>query len=68
MTETDFVKSEIAVWGEDYIFSLIERGYSPVLTDNGWFWLLTQITPSMGLDIRPEVCYTDGAMSFSRWT
>jgi hypothetical protein len=28
-TEDEFVRAEIAVWGEDYIFDLIERGYSP---------------------------------------
>lgn len=55
MTQDQFIKSEIAVWGEDYIFDLIERGYSPMLTDNGWYWLLP------ALDTASEMCYNDGA-------
>lgn len=58
MTQDQFIKSEIAVWGEDYIFDLIERGYSPMLTDNGWYWLLA-VTQS--LDTASEMCYADGA-------
>lgn len=60
ITESQFVKSEMAVWGEDYVYDLIERGYSPVLTDNGWYWLLT------GLDNSPELCYDSGATFHSR--
>ena len=47
MTQTEFINREIAVWGEDEIFSLIDRGYTPVeLTDTmtgsvKWVWLLT---------------------------
>lgn len=47
-TKTDFFKREIAIWGEDEIYDLIERGYEPVLTDKGWYWLLTNakvVTP-----------------------
>jgi hypothetical protein len=47
MTETEFINHEISIWGEDEIFDLIERGYTPVkLTDKTtgiakWVWLLT---------------------------
>lgn len=34
----EFINSEIVVWGEDYIFNLIESGYTPKLTDRGWRW------------------------------
>jgi hypothetical protein len=40
MTVDQFIAKEIAVWGEDYIFSLIDSGYTPVLTDDGNYkWL-----------------------------
>jgi hypothetical protein len=48
LTETQFINSEIAVWGESYIFDLIDRGYEPIaLTDENtgkqvWRW----VTPS----------------------
>lgn len=42
-TETDFIRHEIAVWGEDYVFDLIEQGY--VATDVpelGWRFMPVQ--------------------------
>jgi hypothetical protein len=55
MTKQEFINSEIAKWGEDYIFDLIDNGYEPVEMvvsggsfGNGgirWWWrnpLLTQ--------------------------
>ena len=39
MNEAEFVNAEIAVWGEDYVYDLIDRGYAPVLTTIGWKWL-----------------------------
>jgi hypothetical protein len=47
LTETQFINSEIAVWTEEYIFDLIERGYEPIaLTDEEtgkqvWRWVNT---------------------------
>ena len=36
----EFIKREIAVWGEDEIDYLIESGYVPVKLSNGkWSWL-----------------------------
>lgn len=42
-TETDFIKHETRVWGEEYVDDLLNRGYTTVLTSVGWKWLL----PSM---------------------
>jgi len=43
MNENDFIKREINVWGEDYVFDLIDRGYKPVqLVMNDklrWWWI-----------------------------
>jgi hypothetical protein len=41
MTETEFINHEVDTWGWDYIENLLSGGYSPVLTDKGWYWLLT---------------------------
>lgn len=38
-TETDFVKHETRVWGEEYVDSLLDSGYTTVLTSAGWKWL-----------------------------
>lgn len=41
MTETEFLRREIATWGEDYVDSLFDRGYTPTLfADGKWRWLL----------------------------
>lgn len=38
MTLDDFVKHECRVWGEDYVYDLMDRGYTVHLTDRGWRW------------------------------
>ena len=40
LTETEFLNSEIAVWGLQEVEDLIERGFSPRLTTKGWTWTL----------------------------
>lgn len=46
MTETEFMRRELTLWGESYVFDLVDRGYVPTLTTQGWRWLLTrQETP-----------------------
>jgi len=48
-----FVKKEISIWGEDYIFDLIEKGYKPVLLVVGdgatgqtkWSWKMPRNSP-----------------------
>lgn len=47
MNADKFIKREIATWGEDYIFSLIDRGFEPVLVFNSrgafkWTWKMPQ--------------------------
>jgi hypothetical protein len=44
----EFIKREIAVWGEDEIDYLIESGYVPVKLSTGkWSWLHTGKTSVM---------------------
>jgi len=43
--QVNFINHEIAVWGEDYIHDLLDRGYEPVLVCNQegdfkWTWIL----------------------------
>lgn len=39
ITQDEFVKRETAVWGEEYVFDLIDRGFMPVLLNNEkWVW------------------------------
>jgi len=46
-TVDEFVKSEMRVWGTEYVEDLIEQGYTPVqVTDNAtgtvkWSWVLS---------------------------
>lgn len=40
LTETQFINAEIAVWGELEVEDLIERGFTPRLTTNGWTWVM----------------------------
>jgi len=45
MTEDQFIQHEIATWGEDYIYDLLDRGYTPVRVFNQegaikWTWIL----------------------------
>lgn len=35
----DFISSQRAVWGDDYVDDLIDRKYFPVLTSAGWKWI-----------------------------
>jgi len=47
MTQDEFIDREIATWGQDYIFDLIDRGYEAVRLIDGtgqmrWSWRLTQ--------------------------
>ena len=42
MTKQEFINKEMNVWGENYVFDLIDRGYEPVeLVVNDklrWWW------------------------------
>lgn len=40
-----FLDHEISVWGEDYIFDLIDRGYRAVETTAGCRWLAPALVP-----------------------
>lgn len=45
MTYQDFINREIATWGEDEIFGLLDRGYTPTLLTDGsgnvkWSWIM----------------------------
>lgn len=54
MTIEEFIRSEMIVWGEDYIYDLIDRGYEPILTNKGWKW----ITPVRECDNAGYHCYS----------
>jgi len=50
MTREEFINREIRVWGEDYIFDLLDRGYEVrhLHTPDGgskWSWVLTEARP-----------------------
>jgi hypothetical protein len=43
MTKDQFINHEIATWGEEYIFNLLDRGFVPVRVFNQegavkWTW------------------------------
>lgn len=40
LTETEFLNAEIAVWGLEEVEDLLERGFSPKLTTQGWTWVM----------------------------
>jgi hypothetical protein len=40
MTREEYISHEVAIWGEDYILDLIDRGYLPVLTTAGYKWMV----------------------------
>jgi hypothetical protein len=48
MTREEFIAKEIATWGEDHIFDLIDRGYVVVELTNGsqtkWTWMVRGLT------------------------
>lgn len=60
ITLDEFVKRECALWTEEYIFDLIERGYTPILTDHGYKWLYQkpQVTQETRVALTDAVCYT----------
>lgn len=64
ITENEFIRREIAIWGEDEIFDLIESGYVPVLTNRGYKWLLD----SDRVDTAENLCYVSGTDSLRRVT
>lgn len=35
----DYIKSQIAIHGHDYVDELFNSKFVPVLTDRGWRWL-----------------------------
>jgi hypothetical protein len=50
MTADEFIKREMTLYGEDEIWSLIDKGYVPKLTDHGWRWNLV-------VDTGENLCY-----------
>lgn len=39
MTKDQFIAHESHVWGSDYVFDLLDRGYVVVMTSEGkWGW------------------------------
>lgn len=54
-----FIKNEMELWGEDYIESLLNQGYTPILTNRGFKWILN----SQRVDTEPDICYDGVAAS-----
>ena len=49
MDRNEFINHEIATWGEEYIFTLLDRGFEPVQVFNAeghvkWTWVLPRVT------------------------
>jgi hypothetical protein len=45
MTSDEFITSEVNVWGMDYVFELLDAGYSPIelISETGqikWTWIM----------------------------
>lgn len=49
MTETQWVNSQLDLWGFDYIEALLNDGYNPVYTDRGWKWVKVVAFQATGL-------------------
>jgi hypothetical protein len=66
MTEMDFIRKEIATWGEDVIFDLIDRGYKAAclisqvdgITVTKWSWVLTQTEPCATMAHGSDLVFT----------
>jgi hypothetical protein len=43
LTINEFVREQIATWGQDYVDDLLDRGYIPVCTSAGWRWLYADV-------------------------
>lgn len=54
ITQDEYLKREIALWGEEYIFDLIDRGFTLILTSDGWKWVLPQL---VRVDTERVLCY-----------
>jgi hypothetical protein len=49
MTHDEFINKEVATWGEDYIFALLDSGFEPVelVSETGevkWTWIKQSLT------------------------
>jgi hypothetical protein len=63
VTKEDYIRREMDIWGEDYIFDLIDRGYEAVeLAINGklrWWWVLPRQAASGGSGENPLLTQAD---------
>lgn len=57
MTYTEFINHEIAIWGEDYVFDLLDKGYSVVNTTHGYKWVLPASATNTSQVLRPTENY-----------
>lgn len=39
MNTLDFIASQVAIWGDEYVDNLIDNKYFPMLTSAGWRWV-----------------------------
>lgn len=40
LTESEFLNKEISIWGLEEVEDLIDRGFNPIKTTQGWTWVL----------------------------
>ena len=60
MTKDQFINHEISTWGEEYIFTLLDRGFTPVQVFNGeghvkWTWKLPILSSITGERVTSRV-------------
>lgn len=49
MTESEFIAKEVATWGQDYVYDLMDKGYVPtyVAELDKWVFMLPVSTPKL---------------------
>lgn len=61
MTKDEFISREVSVWGEDYIFDLIDCGYKPAQLEMfgklQWWWVKDKTAEIADLT-QAEACAT----------
>jgi len=63
MTLDEFIASEIATWGQDYIFDLVDRGYEAkrLIDSHGevrFTWVLTQAPIYASISVGSDPVFT----------
>lgn len=60
ITQAEFIDKQVAIWGEDYVFDLYDRGYVPTLTSDGWKFVIVsdaEFAERQRIDNYPKLSY-----------